>query len=113
MRPSVNQTQAVETVRDDRTTGLVRLDVRTRHPVLPALVAAPRNTPVITVIEPPQGFVEPRVRGTLRKMAVAGVLAAFFAVASAFLLEYRRHVRSVDGNDYDEFVVRRRKVASD
>lgn len=182
-------------VRGDRTTGLVRLDVRTRHPVLSTLVAARflelvndynlrrrqsqaraerefveqrltagqqalldaeealaafykrnrrfqdspelvadesrlqravtlrqqlyldlakshelakieevRNTPVITVIEHPQGFVEPRARGTIRKSAVVGILGAFVAVVLSFMLEYLRRSRLADAKEFGEFM---------
>jgi uncharacterized protein involved in exopolysaccharide biosynthesis len=69
-----------------------------------------RNTPVITVLEHPEGFVEPRARGTTRKAAVAAILAIFFAVVTSFTLEYLRRARVVSADEYGEFVVLQRRL---
>ena len=66
-----------------------------------------RNTPVITVVESPEGFVEARSRGTLRTAAVAGILAVFFAAVLTFLLEYLHRARVESAEEYREFALLR------
>lgn len=48
-----------------------------------------RNTPVIAVLERPEGFVERRPRGTLRLMIVLGVIGAMLASGVVMFREYR------------------------
>lgn len=66
-----------------------------------------RNTPVITVVEHPEGFVEPRARGTIGKAAVTGILAVFFAAVLSFLIEYLRKARVESADEYREFTTLR------
>ncbi len=62
-----------------------------------------RNTPVITVIQHPSGFVEPKRRGTPLKAVVAllmgGVAGALIALGS----EHVRRLQSDDVREYAEF----------
>jgi uncharacterized protein involved in exopolysaccharide biosynthesis len=63
-----------------------------------------RSTPVITVLERPEAFVEPVARGTITKTIVAFVAAAFLALGLAFLMEYSARARDAGTADYREFV---------
>lgn len=48
-----------------------------------------RNTPVIAVLQRPEGFVERRPKGTLRLMIVLGVIGALLASAVVMFREYQ------------------------
>ena len=48
-----------------------------------------RNTPVIAVLQRPEGFVERRPKGTLRLMIVLAVIGAMLASAVVMFREYR------------------------
>ncbi len=63
-----------------------------------------RSTPVITVLERPEAFVEPEARGTIGKTIVAFFAVGFLAVGLAFLLEYMAKAREAGAADYQEFV---------
>lgn len=62
-----------------------------------------RNTPVITLIERPEGFVEPKPRGTVRK-AFVGTFVGFFLVAAWILVrDYLNAVARRGSADFREF----------
>jgi len=63
-----------------------------------------RSTPVITVLERPEAFVEPDARGTIGKTIVAFFAVGFLAVGLAFLKEYLAKSREAGAADYQEFV---------
>jgi uncharacterized protein involved in exopolysaccharide biosynthesis len=75
-----------------------------------AKVEEVRNTAVITVIERPQGFVEPEPRGTIRKVIVGMFLGGFLAFGIAFGAEYARRAREAGPEDFQEFVTLSRGV---
>jgi uncharacterized protein involved in exopolysaccharide biosynthesis len=75
-----------------------------------AKVEEVRNTAVITVIERPQGFVEPEPRGTIRKVIVGMFLGGFLALGIAFGAEYARRAREAGPEDFQEFVTLSRGV---
>lgn len=62
-----------------------------------------RSTPVVTVIEPPEGFVEPVRRYAIRKTLIALIAGFGIATLLAFLLEYVRRARQAGGSEFDEF----------
>jgi uncharacterized protein involved in exopolysaccharide biosynthesis len=64
-----------------------------------------RNTPVITVLEHPEGFVEARARRTVAKVLAAAFLAAFVGVAAAFTRELFLRARRNRSREYEEFAV--------
>jgi len=75
-----------------------------------AKVEEVRSTPVITVIERPQGFVEPEPRGTIRKVIVGMFLGGFLAFGIAFGAEYARRAREAGPADFQEFLALSRGV---
>ena len=72
-----------------------------------------RNTPVITVVERPEGFVLPQARHTIRKTIVAFLLSSFMALAVALLSESWRGVRRSASSDYQEFQTLYRDTIAD
>lgn len=72
-----------------------------------------RNTPVITIVEHPRGFVEPRSRGTIANALAALFLAGLAAVAIAFTLESLTRARAASAGSYEEFVSLRRDLLAD
>ena len=75
-----------------------------------AKVEEVRSTAVITVIERPQGFVEPEPRGTIRKVIVGMFLSGFLAFGIAFGSEYARRAREAGPADFQEFLALSRGV---
>jgi uncharacterized protein involved in exopolysaccharide biosynthesis len=63
-----------------------------------------RNTPVITLVERPEGFVEPRPRRTVVKALAALLLAGFAGVAASFTIEVVRLARSSGLAEFEEFL---------
>lgn len=63
-----------------------------------------RNTPVITVLERPEGFVEPKRRGTVRKAITAFVLTAVLVGIFALLDEYFRRTKASGQTDFAQFL---------
>jgi uncharacterized protein involved in exopolysaccharide biosynthesis len=71
-----------------------------------------RNTPVITVIERPEGFVEPQGRGLVVRSLTALLVGVLLAIGLAFAGESAARSRSSGQSDYHEFVTLRGQVAS-
>jgi len=63
-----------------------------------------RNTPLITVVERPDGLVEPQPHHTIVKMFVALFLGIFLAVTIAFASEYLQRAKRDHASDYGEFL---------
>jgi uncharacterized protein involved in exopolysaccharide biosynthesis len=72
-----------------------------------------RNTPVITVVERPAGFVEPRSRGVVRNTTLALLIGGFLAVALAFVSENLTSAGKRGSHDFLEFVALWRKMIAD
>lgn len=72
-----------------------------------------RNTPVITVVERPEGFVEKRARGTIAKAIIALFGGTLLAVVLAFTIEYLKAARSAGSRHYLEFVALQRQVVAE
>lgn len=72
-----------------------------------------RNTPVITVIESPEGFVEPVKRGTLTKAIVAAFVGLLLAGLLIFGAPALERMRQGGGPDYDEYLRLRAEVRSE
>ncbi len=62
-----------------------------------------RDTPVITVLEPPAGFVEPHPRGTIRNALVAMLVGLVLAVATALAGALSREAEETAPDHYREF----------
>jgi uncharacterized protein involved in exopolysaccharide biosynthesis len=62
-----------------------------------------RNTPVIAVIEEPEGFVEARPRGTIRNLVLGALAGLIMAVGLAFALEYLAESQRSGSSDYQVF----------
>lgn len=69
-----------------------------------------RNTPVIAVIEEPQGFVEPAARGTIRKTFLALLFGGAVAVGFAFAADYFARQGGAGSKEYHEFLALGRTV---
>lgn len=67
-----------------------------------------RDTPAIAIIQHPEGFVEPKARGTVLKAALALILGAGLGGFLAFLLEY---VEGLTGQQAEEYARFRESVA--
>lgn len=63
-----------------------------------------RNTPVITVIERPEGFVEPKARGTIRKTIIAFLIGAFLTALFVVLKDFIRRAHDSGRADVREFL---------
>lgn len=68
-----------------------------------------RNTPVITMIERPEGFVTRQPRGAMRKVLLAWFGAGALAVALAFAVEYAERAQEAASPEYQEFLDRSRQ----
>lgn len=68
------------------------------------------DSPLLTAAEPRPKRFEARSRSTLRTVAAAGILAAFFAAALSFLLEYTRIARVHSAEAYREFALLRPRL---
>lgn len=75
-----------------------------------AMIEEVRNTPVITVIDRPEGFVQRKPRGTVGKTALALFSGLFIAVVLAFVLDYLERERRSGSPGYQEFVRLRRAM---
>lgn len=69
-----------------------------------------RNTPVITVIERPETFVEPAARGTIRKTFLALIMGFGIAVVLAFAREALSRSTPSNTSEYEEFQALRREI---
>jgi uncharacterized protein involved in exopolysaccharide biosynthesis len=69
-----------------------------------------RSTPVITVLERPEPFVEPAARGTVSKTIVAFVAMGLLATGMAFLLEHLSRARETGSDEYQAFAEAARDV---
>jgi uncharacterized protein involved in exopolysaccharide biosynthesis len=72
-----------------------------------------RNTPVITVVDRPEGFVGPKARGTVQKVLLALFAGIFLAVGLAFFQEYLARQRRDEARGYQEFMTHLRALADD
>lgn len=66
-------------------------------------IEAARSAPFITIIERPDGFVEPAPRGTMRRTLLGVLVGLFFAVTWAFVVDYLGAARRSADPDYREF----------
>ncbi len=82
------------------------LTVAQRHEA--AKIEEVRDTPVITVVERPEGFVEPKARGTVGKAIIGFFVGAFLALVIVFGSEYVLKARRSGAEDYQEFIRLRR-----
>ncbi len=62
-----------------------------------------RNTPVVSLIEAPEGFAAPLGRGTVRKTVLALLLGTLLAAGLAVLLEAMQRSRDAGSPDFSEF----------
>lgn len=63
-----------------------------------------RNTPVITLVERPEGYVDERGRGVVRNSIVAFLVGGMLAIGIAFAGEYLGASRRAQSADYRLFV---------
>lgn len=70
-----------------------------------------RNTPVITLLERPETFVEPAARGTVRKTFLALIIGFLLAVVIAFAREVFFRSVTAQSSEYEEFQAMRREIA--
>jgi hypothetical protein len=69
-----------------------------------------RNTPVITEVESPEGFVQRMPRHTVRN-SVLGLLAGVAsAIGIAFFIEYVARQREDEAEDYQEFLALKKQT---
>lgn len=62
-----------------------------------------RDTPLITIIDHPEGSAEPKGRGTLRRVLLAMIFGGMVAVAWASIREYRRRREHATDTKAQEF----------
>jgi uncharacterized protein involved in exopolysaccharide biosynthesis len=62
-----------------------------------------RNTPVVTVVERPEGFVTPKRRGTLNKGLLGLIVGGTIGLLVAFTREYVTRSRRELSRDFQEF----------
>ncbi len=72
-----------------------------------------RSTPVITVVENPEGLVAPKPRGTIVKTFLALFLGLLLSCGMAYAGDYWSRARVDAPADYGEFVALRHAVASE
>jgi uncharacterized protein involved in exopolysaccharide biosynthesis len=72
-----------------------------------------RNTPVVTLIESPEGFVAPVGRGTVRNAILALLLGALLAIGIAVLLDAMHRSRHEGSADFGEFESLKAAAAAD
>jgi uncharacterized protein involved in exopolysaccharide biosynthesis len=68
-----------------------------------AKVDAIRDTPVITIIAPPEAPVRPRPRGLIQWTSIALFVGLLLGIVAAFVREYMVRTASASGPDVDEF----------
>jgi uncharacterized protein involved in exopolysaccharide biosynthesis len=62
-----------------------------------------RDTPVITVLDPPEPPVLPEPRRLIQRAMLAGIVGAVVGILLAFVLEFVRQLRRDGGADAREF----------
>jgi uncharacterized protein involved in exopolysaccharide biosynthesis len=72
-----------------------------------------RNTPMITVIDGPDGFVAPKPRGSAGKAILAFFVGLVVAIGLAFTLDYVARERRESSTGYEEFLELRRRLTGD
>jgi uncharacterized protein involved in exopolysaccharide biosynthesis len=72
-----------------------------------------RDTPVITVMDPPEESSVPIARGSVQRAVLGLLLGLLLAVFIAFAREFGRRSRDHDGDDYREFDRLKREAWSD
>ncbi|HEX7117790.1 MAG TPA: hypothetical protein VF212_03335 [Longimicrobiales bacterium] len=72
-----------------------------------------RNTPVITVVERPEGSGRPMARGTVLRVAVALVAGFVLALLVAFLRDASARLSASGADEYRAFLALRREAAAD
>lgn len=72
-----------------------------------------RDTPVITVIEPPRAPVKPDSRGLLTRAVLGLVLGLIAGAALAFIRHLLARAREVEASEYQEFADLRREAMQD
>lgn len=70
-----------------------------------------RNTPVITVVDPPEGSAEPRGRGPVVMVLIGGVLGLILAGFLIFVREYVRAERTLHPDLYQSLGARLRALS--
>lgn len=71
-----------------------------------------RNTPVLSVIAPPETVIEPVARGTVRKGILAFLIGLVLAATIAFTRAIFEHKRATASDDYATFIVLTRSIVS-
>jgi uncharacterized protein involved in exopolysaccharide biosynthesis len=77
-----------------------------------ARVSAVRNTPVLTVVEPPAGTAAPVARGTILWAIMGGLVGAVLAILLALFIDVGRAASATDRPDIHEFNRLRRELTS-
>ena len=72
-----------------------------------------RDTPVLTILDRPEIFVEPQARGTVRKGIIALVVGVLLAAFIAFGREYIASAGPADADGYGDFLALRREALND
>jgi uncharacterized protein involved in exopolysaccharide biosynthesis len=68
-----------------------------------------RNTPMITVIDRPDGFVSAKPRGSVSKAILAFSLGLIVAIGLAFTLDYFEREKRLGSRGYEDFLNLRRR----
>jgi len=71
-----------------------------------------RNTPVLSVITPPETVIEPVARGTVTKGLLAGLIGFIIAALIAFTRAIFEHKRATASDDYETFIILTRSIVS-
>jgi uncharacterized protein involved in exopolysaccharide biosynthesis len=82
-------------MRQEVYTSLLRLHEQSR-------IDAIRDTPVLTMIDDPEGAAQPDGRGTILHALLGFLLGGFIAVFAAFSIEFVRRQRATHGRDFEE-----------
>lgn len=75
-----------------------------------ARIAEVRNTPVITLIERPEGSARPNPRGTVLKVLLTLILGTLAGMLVAFAREYLARTRARGTEDVEEFIALRDRM---
>jgi uncharacterized protein involved in exopolysaccharide biosynthesis len=78
-----------------------------------ARIEGVRDTPVITIVDPPQESSVPIARGSVQRALLGLLLGLLLAVFIAFAREFARRSRDHDRDDYREFDRLKREAWSD
>ena len=68
-----------------------------------------RNTPVITIVDPPEGSIRPAHPGLPVQLAIGGMAGFTVALVLALILEFLARQRAASPREYDELVTEARR----